>query len=115
MRTTPRFTRTPAERTGVAHKVIEDTSSEFDMFEDVRRKLTALLLREGRDEIEAERIALYFVQGVRDVPKFLAQLAESSEDERAKVLPLFYQILDNAAALERARRVLLDIKQEPTP
>ena len=95
--------------------MIEDTSSEFDMFEDVRQKLTTLLLREGRDEIEAERIALYFVQGVRDVPKFLARLAEAGEDERAQVLPLFYQILDNAAALERARRVLLNVEQEPTP
>jgi hypothetical protein len=95
--------------------VIEDTSSEFDMFEDVRQKLTSMLLREGRDEIEAERIALYFVQGVRDVPKFLARLADTSDDERAQVLPLFYQILDNAAALERARRVLLHVEQEPTP
>jgi hypothetical protein len=95
--------------------VIEDTSSEFDMFEDVRRKLTSLLLREGRDELEAERIALYFVQGVREVPKFLARLAEADEDERAEVLPLFYQVLDNAAALERARRVLLDIEPGSTP
>ncbi len=29
--------------------MIEDTSSEFDMFEDVRRKLTELLLRAGRE------------------------------------------------------------------
>ncbi len=41
--------------------MIEDTSSEFDMFEDVRRKLTELLLRAGREVREAERIALYIV------------------------------------------------------
>ena len=84
------------------------------MFEDVRRKLTAMFLREGRDEIEAERIAFYIVQGVRDVPKFLATLAETTEDERAQVLPLLYLVLDNAAALERARRLLLHIEPAPT-
>ncbi|HEX8178905.1 MAG TPA: hypothetical protein VF525_05115 [Pyrinomonadaceae bacterium] len=92
--------------------MIEDTSSEFDMFEDVRRKLTEMLVREGRDQLEAERIALYIVQGVRDVPKFLARLAEAADDERAKVLPLLYIVLDNAAALERARRLLLDVDPE---
>jgi hypothetical protein len=95
--------------------MIEDTSSEFDMFEDVRRKLTEMLLREGHERLTAERIALYVVQGVRDVPKFLAALAETSVDERAAVLSLLYFVLDNAAALERARRLLLGIDQEPTP
>jgi hypothetical protein len=93
--------------------MIEDTSSEFDMFEDVRRKLTEMLLREGRAQLEAERIALYIVQGVREVPKFLALLAETKADVRAKVLPLLYLILDNATALERARRLLVNIDQEP--
>src|SRR5256714_11190980 len=92
--------------------MIEDTSSEFDMFEDVRRKLIEMLLREGRELIEAERIALYIVQGVRDVPKFLTVLAETSADERARVLPLLYLVLENAAALERARRLLLGIRDE---
>ena len=95
--------------------MIEDTSMEFDMFEDVRRKLTEMFLREGRERIEAERIALYVVEGVRDVPKFLTALAETTEDERGKVLPLLYVVLDNAASLERARRLLLDIEQSPTP
>jgi hypothetical protein len=92
--------------------MIEDTSSEFDMFEDVRRKLTEMLLREGREQLEAERIALYIVQGVREVPKFLARLAETNADERAQVLPLLYLLLDNATALERARRLLLNIDPE---
>ncbi|PYS91044.1 MAG: hypothetical protein DMF64_13410 [Acidobacteria bacterium] len=95
--------------------MIEDTSSEFDMFEDVRRKLTEIFLREGRELIEAERLALYIVQGVRDVPKFLTLLAETSTDERARVLPLLYLVLDNAAALEKARRLLLGIDPESTP
>jgi hypothetical protein len=93
--------------------MIEDTSSEFDMFEDVRRKLTEMLQREGRERLEAERIALYIVQGVREVPKFLTRLAETNADERAQVLPLLYLLLDNATALERARRLLLNIEQEP--
>jgi hypothetical protein len=95
--------------------MIEDTSSEFDMFEDVRRKLIAIFLREGREQIEAERLALYIVQGIREIPKFLATLAETSADERARVLPLLYLVLDNAAALEKARRRLLGIEQEGTP
>jgi hypothetical protein len=95
--------------------MIEDTSSEFDMFEDVRRKLTAIFLREGRERIEAERIALYIVQGVREIPKFLATLAETSADERARVLPLLYLVLDNATALEKARRILLNIEPDSAP
>jgi hypothetical protein len=94
--------------------MIEDTSSEFDMFEDVRRKLIEIFLREGRELIEAQRIALYIVQGMRDVPKFLTALAETSADERARVLPLLYLVLDNAAALEKARRLLLGIDQDST-
>lgn len=95
--------------------MIEDTSSEFDMYEDVRRKLTEMLLHEGRELLEAERIALYVVQGMRDVPKFLTRLAEAGEDERTQVLPLLYLALDNAAALEKARRLLLGIDQTPAP
>ena len=59
--------------------MIEDTSSEFDMFEDVRRKLTEIFLRGGRELIEAERIALYIVQGVRDHYRTYAQWPELAE------------------------------------
>ncbi len=52
---------------------------------------------------------------MRAVPKFLTRIAEAEDDERAKVLPLLYLVLDNAAALEKARRRLLGIAQTPTP
>ena len=56
--------------------MIDDTSLEFDMFEDIRRKLVEVFVREGRARLEAEKIALYVVQGVRDVPKLLTVLTE---------------------------------------
>ncbi len=43
----------------------DDSSIEFDMFEDIRRNLVQVLMNEGHERIAAEKMALYIVQGER--------------------------------------------------
>jgi hypothetical protein len=87
--------------------MIEDTSLEFDMFEDIRRKLVEVFVREGRTRLEAEKIALYIVQGMRDVPKLLTILTEEEKD--ADILRALHSFLEDATALDRAREILLGL------
>ena len=87
--------------------MIDDTSLEFDMFEDIRRKLVEVFVREGRTRLEAEKIALYIVQGVRDVPKLLTILTEEEAD--AEILSALSSFLEDATALDKARKILLGL------
>ena len=89
--------------------MIEDNSLEFDMFEDVRRRLVEFYQGEGRDRLEAEKIALYLVQGIRDTPKLIATLAEADSHPRQDVTQAINAVIDNASALEKARAVLLGL------
>jgi hypothetical protein len=86
----------------------EDTSLEFDMFEDVRRNLTEVLVREGRELIEAERIALYVVQGVREVPKFLTALVRGNKPDKEMLVALLI-VLNNASSLDKAKQIILGL------
>jgi hypothetical protein len=91
--------------------MIDDTSLEFDMFEDIRRKLVEVFVREGRERLEAEKIALYVVQGVRDVPKLLTVLTEEEAD--AEILYAIHNFLEDAStALDRAREILLGLDRK---
>ena len=83
----------------------DESSIEFDMFEDVRLKLTHILGLEGRDPVEAERIAFYVVQGVREVPKLLAVLARDDAPAE-RVRELLAAVLENSSQLDRARAIL---------
>ena len=87
-----------------------ESSLEYDLFESMRRRLARVLAAEGHEEIEAERVALYVMQGVREVPRILNALASSnaSDAEAREILNL---VLDNAASLERARALLLGIDE----
>ena len=86
----------------------EDNSLEFDMFENVRHNLTKVLVREGRELLEAERIALYVVQGMREVPRLINALAKGTRPD-AEVLAVLLSVLNNAAALDKAKHVMLGI------
>ena len=90
--------------------MIDDTSLEFDMFEDIRRKLVEVFVRGGRDRIEAEKLALYIVQGVRDVPKLLTVLTEEERD--ARLLQALLSFLEDATALDKARKILLGLDHQ---
>lgn len=87
--------------------MIEDNSLEFDMFEDVRRRLVEFYQSEGHERLEAEKIALYLVQGIRDTPKFIATIAEADSHSRQEINAAITSVLENAIALEKARDMLL--------
>ena len=85
-----------------------ESSLEYDLFESMRRRLARTLVAEGREEVEAGRIALYVMQGVREVPKLLNALASSNVPD-AETRDILNVVLDNAASLERARALLLGV------
>jgi hypothetical protein len=87
-----------------------ESSLEYDLFENMRRRLARLLAAEGREEIEAERIALYVMQGVREVPKLLNALGSKNTPD-AETRDILNLVLDGAASLERARLLLLGIDE----
>lgn len=83
-----------------------ESSLEYDLFENMRRRLARVLVAEGREEIEAERIALYVMQGVREVPKLLNALASSNTSD-AEARDILNLVLEGADSLARAHAVLL--------
>jgi hypothetical protein len=89
----------------------EDNSLEFDMFEEVRQRLTEMLVREGRELIEAERIALYVVQGVREVPKMLTMIVKSNQSD-VQVRAALLSMLNNASALDKAKNLILGLDEK---
>lgn len=92
--------------------MIEDNSLEFDMFEDARRRLVEVLVSEGRERLDAEKMALYVVQGLREMPRFIKMLSESRSHPRTEILSSLKLLLLNAGALEKAREMLLNPEAE---
>ena len=86
--------------------IVEDSSIEFDLFEDARQKLTEFLISEGRDSLEAEHIAFYVVQGVRGVPKLLSMLHQTDIHSADRTRAALEAVLTNASSLDKARRML---------
>lgn len=84
----------------------DESSLEFDMFEDMRRTLARILTEEGRDPIEAERISFYVMQGLREVPKLMQALGRSKKPA-AETLALLGEVLENTLSLDKARAMLL--------
>lgn len=89
----------------------DESSLEFDMYEDMRRTLTRILTEDGRDAIEAERISFYVMQGLRDVPKLLNALGRARKPA-SETLGLLSDVLDNASSLTRARAMLLGLDDQ---
>ena len=87
-----------------------ESSLEYDLFESMRRRLARLLAAEGLEGIEAERVALYVMQGVREVPKLLNALASSNTSD-AEARDILNLVLEGAASVERARALLLGIDE----
>jgi hypothetical protein len=88
-------------------QMTEDNSLEFDMFEDMRRRLVEVLVSEGRERLDAEKIALYVIQGLREMPKLLKMLSESRSHSRVEILAALSLVLENAGALGKAKEMLL--------
>ena len=89
-----------------------ESSLEFDLYEEMRRRLTLVLTTDGRDAVEAERVALYVMQGVREVPRLLNALAGKKTTDR-EILVLLDLVLDHAHAFDKARALLAGEEQPP--
>ena len=92
-----------------------DPSLEFDTFEYMRSRLTDALVEAGREPLEAAKIALYVVQGVRHVPKLLRVFTVEKAPTPDEITAALGPVLDEAPALEKARRLLLRLDQEEQP
>jgi hypothetical protein len=88
--------------------MIDDNSLEFDMLEDARRRLVEVLVSKGRERLDAEKIALYVVQGLREMPKLVKLLNERRSYPHDQILDTLALVLENASALEKARMMLAE-------
>lgn len=84
------------------------------MYEEVRRRLAETFEREGHAPLRAEKIALYVVQGIREMPKLLTAISAEETDAHAsqKILDTVRGVLDNAASLDKARNMLLGLDRQ---
>jgi hypothetical protein len=89
-----------------------DPSLEFDTFEYIRSKLTDAFVEEGRAPLEAAKIALYVVQGVRHVPKLLRVFTAEKAPTLEGILEALVPVLDESHALEKAKRLILHLDEE---
>jgi hypothetical protein len=83
-----------------------DPSLEFDVFEMVRLRLVEALAAAGHDMIEAERVALYVVGVARPASKLLKVATRVKPPSHGELLEAVSHVLDEAEALEKARRIM---------
>jgi hypothetical protein len=85
-----------------------DPSIEFDLLEVVRLRLVESLTGSGGyGLLEAERIALYVIGCARPVSKLLKVATGAPPPSHGDVLEALARVLNEAQALEKARRLML--------
>lgn len=84
-----------------------DNSLEFDMYEEIRRKLSQHLIGQGKSMIDAERIALYTVQGIQAMPKLLTVLSQTSVHQDVQISRALRDTLEGALPLTKARAIFM--------
>lgn len=92
-----------------------DPSLEFDIFETARLRLVEVFIQGGHEPVRAERIALYVVEGLRRVPKLLNVLTRVKAPAPDEILDALGPVLDDAPALEKAKRMVLRADEEGEP
>jgi hypothetical protein len=102
------------EEPGQVRYTPTDPSIEFDIFEAVRIRLVEALTAAGRELIEAERVALYVVEGARPFSKFLKVATGSQPAAPEEVREALARLLEEVPALEKARRIMLRIEEGTT-
>lgn len=83
-----------------------DPSLEFDVFEMVRVRLVEALTAGGHELIEAERLALYVVGVARPASNLLKVATRAKPPAHEEVLAAMSRVIDEAGALDRARRIM---------
>lgn len=91
----------------------DESSMEFDMLEEVRRRLTRAFEGRGHDPLEAERAALYVVQGLREAHRLIAAITREGKSDEV-VLSILDKVLENAPAFVKARAVLAGQDEDKT-
>lgn len=91
-----------------------DPSLEFDIFEMARQRLVEVFIAGGHDLIEAEKIALYVVAGLRPMPQLLKVLTRMTTPTSAEILETLGPVLDEAIAFDKAKRLLLRMDVDQT-
>jgi hypothetical protein len=89
--------------------VITDPSLEFDIFEMARQRLVEVFIDGGHKPLEAEKIALYVIQGLRPVPKLLNLLTRKESPKRGEIIDALGPVLDEIIAFDKAKRMLLHV------
>jgi hypothetical protein len=92
--------------------IITDPSLEFDIFEMARQRLVEVFIGGGHEQLEAEKIALYVIQGLRPVPKLLNVLTRTKAPEQDEILDALGLVLDEIIALVKAKRMLLHLDED---
>lgn len=87
-------------------RALTDPSLEFDVFEMARQRLVEVFIGEGHERLEAEKIAVYIVEGLQHVPKLLNVLTRIKLPEQTEILEALAPVLDEASALNKARQML---------
>ena len=87
-------------------RALTDPSLEFDVFEMARQRLVEVFITEGHERLEAEKIAVYIVEGLQHVPKLLNVLTRIKLPEHTEILEALGPVLAEAGALDKARRIL---------
>ena len=90
---------------------ITDPSLEFDVLEMARQRLVKVFIDGGHERLEAEKIALYVVEGLRHVPKLLNVLTRIKAPSQDEILEALGPVLDEAIALDKARLLLLRVDE----
>ena len=91
---------------------ITDPSLEFDVFETARQRLVKVFHDGGHESIEAEKIALYVIEGLRHVPKLLNVLTRIKAPSQDEILDALGPVLDEAIALDKAKLMLLRVGED---
>lgn len=84
----------------------EDSSIEFDLYEDARQHLTEFLEKDGHEQLEAERIAFYIIQGVRGIPKLISLLNQTEQCSSLQLRAALNGVFDNLNLLNKAQIIL---------
>jgi hypothetical protein len=92
--------------------IITDPSLEFDIFEMARQRLVEVFTNGGYEPLEAEKIALYVIQGLRPVPKLLNVLTRIKDPKQDEILDALGLVLDEIIALYKAKRMLLHLDED---
>ena len=91
---------------------ITDPSLEFDVLEMARQRLVKVFSDGGHERLEAEKIALYVVEGLRHVPNLLNVLTRVKAPSQDEILDALGPVLDEAVALDKAKLMLLRVDED---